>query len=351
MNLPRLGRFKFFLAVSCALLLWGSSGRAQEANLTPRIQGTFLQLTTAQGDWSPEKWSQLFGYFRQLKLSRLIIQWSVYDDLAFFPGQDFRQVSRPPLETILALADASGMEVLLGLVYDPQFWEKINREPQLVEVYLRRLRLRSQEAAQALLPLAQSHPSWRGWYLPEEIDDVNWQKDQARRLLIEHLSNLGQFLRQLTPGAKLAISGFANGRTDPQTLGNFWQEVLTTAPMDLLLFQDGVGTGKLSPEDLPPYLKAIRQAAAASGREFQVVIELFRQVSAQPFKAQPAPCPRVQRQLKIASAYTGGGVVAFSVPEYLTPLGGPAAARLFEEYLARVKGEPKPNKPGMRGRE
>jgi hypothetical protein len=329
----RIGILAVFVAVSAGLLLWGSACSAQEGKSKPRLQGTFVQLTAAHREWPQEKWQQLFQYFRQLKLSRLIIQWSVYDDLAFFPTKDGSQVSQPPLETILSQADEAHLEVLVGLVHDPGFWEKINREPKLVEVYLRRLRLRGQEAAQALLPMVQAHSSFRGWYLPEEVDDVHWQNPEAQRVLSEHLRDLGLFLRKLTPDARLAISGFANARMDPQTLGNLWKDLLAAAPIDMILFQDGVGAGKLSLEDLPPYLTSLHQAAVSQGRDFQVVVELFRQISAQPFRAEPAPWPRLERQMAIASKYSESGMMAFSVPEYLTPLGGPEAAKLFENYL------------------
>ena len=337
--LRRFCALGIIVTIGACLLLAGSVGSAPEAMAKPGLRGTFLQLSAAHGDWPPEKWAQLFDYFRQLKLTRLIVQWSVYDDLAFFPTKNFGQVNRPPLETILKLADGAHMEVLVGLAYDSQFWARIEREPKLVEIYLRRLRLRSQEAAEAVLPLAQAHPSFRGWYLPEEVDDVNWQKREARRVLVEHLRDLGQFLRRLTPTARLALSGFADGRTDPQTLGHLWRELLAEAPLDLVLFQDGIGAQKLSLEDLPLYLTAVRQAAVSPGRHFQVVVELFQQVSAQPFKARPAPWPRLERQLALASKYSDTGAVGFSVPEYLTPWGGPAAARLSEAYLGWLKSD------------
>jgi hypothetical protein len=340
--LKRFGALGIIVTIGACLLLAGRVGSAPEAVAKPRLQATFLQLTAAHGDWPPEKWAQLFDYFRQLKLTRLIVQWSVYDDLAFFPAKHFRQVNRPPLETILKLADRAHMEVLVGLAYDSQFWGKIEREPRLVEIYLRRLRLRSQEAARAMLPWAQAHPSFRGWYLPEEVDDVNWQQSEARCVLIEHLRDLGRFLRRLTPTARLALSGFADGRTDPQTLGHLWRELLAGAPLDLVLFQDGIGAQKLSLEDLPPYLSAVRQATISSGRHFQVVVELFQQVCARPFQARPAPWPRLERQLALASKYSDNGGVGFSVPEYLTPLGGPAAARLYEAYLGWLKSDGKP---------
>ena len=188
----------------------------------PRLSGTFLQLTEAHGSWQPADWARLFDYFKELHLSQLVIQWTVYDDLAFFPASDLRQVPQPPLSTIMQLADAAGMKVWVGLAHDPGFWEKIRRDPKLVEIYLRRVRLRDEVIAGRLAPQLQSHPSFRGWYIPEEVDDVNWQEAPAQEVLFGFLRDLTAFLHKLTPGTTVAISGFANGRTDPKTFGRFW---------------------------------------------------------------------------------------------------------------------------------
>ncbi len=320
--------------VALALLL-GSTAVAGENPTAPgpRLRGTFLQLTAAHGDWQPGDWARLFGYFKELHLSQLVIQWTVYDDLAFFPASDFRQAANPPLPIILQQADAAGLHVLVGLAHDPGYWEKIRRDPALVEVYLRRARLRDEAIAGQLAPQLQNHPSFRGWYIPEEVDDVNWQEDPAREVLFAYLRDLSNFLHKLTPGTRVAISGFANGRTDPRTFGRFWQTLLEATAIDAVFFQDGIGAGKLLPEELPPYLGALRQAAQSQSRELQVVVELFQQVNAHPFRARPASWDRVARQLEIAGRSTSGGLLGFSVPEYLTPLGGPEAERLFKAYL------------------
>ncbi|MFW6127525.1 MAG: DUF4434 domain-containing protein [Thermodesulfobacteriota bacterium] len=149
-----------------------------------------------------------------------------------------------------------------------------------------------------------------------------------RALCTFHFYGLGQALF-----SRLAVSGFANARTDPQTLGKIWKALLSEAPIDEVLFQDGVGAQKLSLADLSIYLPVLQQAVASQGREFRVVVELFRQVSAGPFKAQPAPWTEPERQLSVAAPYSTSGLMAFSIPKYLTPLGGPEAARLYKTYL------------------
>ena len=302
-----------------------------------RLQGTFLQLTAAHGDWQPADWTKLFGYFKELRLTQLVIQWTVYDDLAFFPAPEYQQVAQPPLPTIMQLADAAGLKVWVGLAHYPGFWEKIRRDPKLVEIYLRRVRLRDEAIAGRLAPQLRNHPSFRGWYIPEEVDDVNWQEAPAQEVLFAFLRDLTAFLHKLTPGATVAVSGFANGRTDPKTFGRFWQSLLGVSAIDTVFFQDGIGAGKLKLDELTLYLGALRQAVQTQSRELQVVVELFHQVSERPFRAQPASWELVLRQLEVAARFGTGGILAFSVPEYMTPLGGPEADKLFKAYLHYTK--------------
>jgi hypothetical protein len=89
---------------------------------------------------------------------------------------------------------------------------------------------------------------------------------------------------------------------------------------------------------LPLYLTAARNATAATGRQLQVIVEIFQQVAdARDFRAVPASIDRVERQLEVAGAVSAAaGPVAFSMPEYMTPLGGAAAERLFDDYRRRV---------------
>ena len=179
----------------------------QNAAPAARLQGTFLQLTAAHGDWQPADWTKLFGYIKELRLTQLVIQWTVYDDLAFFPAPEHQQVAQPPLSTIMHLADAAGMKVWVGLAHDPGFWEKIHRDPKLVGIYLRRVRLRDEAIAGRLAPQLRNHPSFRGWYIPEEVDDVNWQEAPAQEVLFAFLRDLTAFLHKLTPELRWRFQG------------------------------------------------------------------------------------------------------------------------------------------------
>lgn len=317
-----------------------SAGRdTTESTADPgALQGTFLQLTSGHLEWKSEDWKHLFGFLTELGLRQIVVQWTVYDDVAFYTTAGPSATASPSLETVLGLADESGMKVLVGLVYDPGFWEKIERDPDLVSVYLRRLRQRSLTVARDLATLVARYPSFAGWYLSEEIDDVNWLKPGARRVLFHHLQTLAGELRRVTPpGGEIAISGFSNAHADPHLLERFWTELLRGTSIDLVFFQDGIGAAKMELDYLELYLKAIQNAVTATSRQLQVVVETFRQVGGAPyddgpFRAEPASLERIQRQLQYATRYSTRGALAFSVPEYMTPLGGEEAERLFREW-------------------
>ena len=137
----------------------------------------------------------------------------------------------------------------------------------------------------------------------------------------------------------MALSGFANGQLDPHAFENFWSGLLQQAAIDVVLFQDGIGARKLELHELSSYLTAIRNATQAHHRELKIILELFDQVAGpplddRPFQATPAGLERIRQQIEASAAYATT-LIAFSIPEYMTPLGGPTAEGLFDTYKER----------------
>jgi len=317
-----------------------AENRTRGTNDIPRIGGTFLQLLNHHQEWKAEDWRRLFDEFSAMRMSRVIVQWSVSEDLAFFASTSFRHGPTPPLEMILDLADARGMKVSVGLWHDPGYWRNVAAPAAAVEVYLRRARLRATAIAEELAPSVASHPSFEGWYISEEIDDTNWVEPQRRKILKEHLESLSASLHIPVPNAIVSLSSFSNARMDPGSLEVFWKSVLAGSSIDRLLFQDGIGAHKLELEYLPPFLSAMKRATAASGRSLAVVVEVFDQTSgpggdSSVFSAVPAPLARIDRQIALAAQFATPDIVAFSVPEYMTPAAGEASRRLLEGYMRK----------------
>jgi Domain of unknown function (DUF4434) len=306
----------------------------QAANSSVRLNSTFLQLTVQHKNWTDAQWADLFEYFRRLQLSEVIVQWTAYDDLLFYasPGAD----SDSPLARILAHASRTGLKVWVGLYLDSEYWSRV-AEGQATAAYLSGLRERSLAIARDLTPLMKQQPAFLGWYLPEEIDDSNWQVPEARKELLRHLEVISGGLHELTPGAGIAISTFSNARVSPAQFRDFWGEAFHTNVLSSVLLQDGIGVHKLELNEFPLYAAALAEVARSAGRSFGIVVELFQQTAGLPpdtgrFHASPAPLERVQAQLDIAHRFTNY-LVGFSIPEYMSPLGIPGAKQLYADYL------------------
>src|SRR5262245_37134735 len=97
------------------VLAMSSASAGTPARGSARLGGTFLQLFAQHGEWKPENWSDLFGQFQKIGVSQLVVQWTLYDETAFFATKTYRQVAAPPLETILRLADERKVRVFVGL--------------------------------------------------------------------------------------------------------------------------------------------------------------------------------------------------------------------------------------------
>ena len=299
---------------------------------SPRLESTFVQLSRPHTAWTAEQWRDLFSDFRRLSLTELIVQWSSYDDVSFYVPSQRNEAS--PIQTILKLADEAGIKVWVGLAADSTYWQHIQRDPALVDVYLRRLRGKSLSVARALASEVRRHPSFAGWYLSEEIDDVNWVDRARRAVLLTHLRAQALELESIAPGVPLTLSGFSNGNMDPLALAGFWRQLEEAANLRRLLFQDAIGAGKLDIDDLPPYFQALHDAFSRGHARVGIVVELFRQTSTSPaFAAVPAPIARIRKQLELASRYSSAPIVGFAVPEYMSRTGGRDAERLMNDYL------------------
>ena len=326
------------LAVPCVVRPYDAALAVAERS--PALSGTFLQLLNEHRTWSQERWVRLFEAFRRLGLSQVIVQWVVSDSQPFFASPR-AGVAKSPLETILELGETTNIQVFVGLVHDPDYWQRITQPGTAVAGYLANREARIVHVATEIGPLARNYRSFVGWFMNEEIDDINWQEPAAAAVLHSYLHRVSDYLRLALPGAPVAISGFSNAHGPPARLEAFWRELLSAAPaIGTVLFQDGIGVHKLTLENLPQYLRALRAATDASGRQLWSVVELFEQTGGPPldsgqFHASTAPFARVAAQLQIEAA-CASVLIAFSAAEYLlAPTQG--AADLLSGYLKYIR--------------
>ena len=282
---------------------------------TPALAGTFLQLNRGHLEWPPERWTELFGYFRELRLRRVIVQWTSDEDVSFAPLLD------------RIFGEASGMRVTLGLRNEVAFWRRNadNRAAAFAGIFERTLPLIPDLTGFA------NRAEFDGWYIPQEFDDVNWSRRDARNAGGDYLRGMARALRRHTPSCRVCVSAFANGAMEPAAYARLWRDVMRHAKLDELLFQDGVGVEKLTIARAADYLRALRSEL---GERASAVVETLTQVRADPFEARAAEADRVKAQLESVRACGYPAPVAFSVPEYVTPLGVNGAKELFAALKA-----------------
>jgi len=307
------------------------------AGVSPRFTGTFVQLLGQHERWTTDQWQALFRSLRSIGVEELIVQWSVHDQTPFYPSRHFKTAGHDVLPRVMEAASDQGFHVRIGLVHDSAYWRKIARNPKLVRVYFNRLLRANLAAARELNDLFGGSPAFAGFYIPQEIDDRTWLPPEHLAVLETYLTELRQGLRDIAPQASVAISGFSNAFADPELLGRTWQRLLAQSGIDQVLFQDGIGVGKLGLDDADVFLAAVADAARQDGRTFTPIVETFTQldgepINKKPFRAEPASLNRLIRQLALAGRTSHAGIMAFSLPEYCSPFGVPGAAALYQAY-------------------
>lgn len=308
------------------------------AESCPRLTGLFLQPLEAHRAWSRADWTAFFEELAAMRMETLVLQWSGLDRFTVFDADPADSLPEPMIDRLLDAAEAAGIRVWIGLVYDPDYWTRIQREAEQLEVYLRRHLLANRELLERLLAEAGQHPAFAGWYLTEEIEDVTWQDPEKRALLRAHLQALGAEIRARDPQRPIAISGFTGARLDPAALAALWRELLEGSAIDLLLLQDGFGVQPMLPEDLEVYLEALERETRAAGLRLGVVTELFTQTGGPPldedaFTAEPASLERIVPQLRAAAAWSALRL-GFSAEYATSAAGRPSAAALGRRYQA-----------------
>ena len=348
-----MSRTRFLLTFILTFALF-APGSASAKNSTPRFTGTFVQLWDSHATWGSTHWSDLFASLRAIGVTEVIVQWTTTQpsgtqtNPAQTQGMETARTAsapvqlHPALPLLLQAAEAQHMQIVLGLVHDPAYWDKIKAEPDIVRYYLRQLRNTSLHTARAALLLPGSKNVVSGFYIPQEIDDKSWLEPERQEALVDCLTSLRAGLQAVAPGLPVAISGFSNAFAEPAILEQLWLTVLKKSGIERILFQDGVGVHKLRIQETGMFMAAVSRAAQKAGGILTPVVETFRQVDGppindNPFRAAPASFSALQRQLVIAAAQPHTGIVAFSLPEYCSPYGIPGAANLYAQYKASFR--------------
>ncbi len=338
----RSASFGAAAALAACLLLPAAVSAAEPARPgcgQSTMSGTFYQPLARHLDWDPHRWAEIDNALQELGMSEIFVQWSAADGIAFFPTAARAQLARSPLEPLFDIATRHGIGVWVGLELDQAFLPVLRKPAVEVQAHLA---IRERQLAAILPDLAaylRRKEAMAGWYISAELDDGAWIDSAVAGIVRTHLKRLS-FMLKSALDRPVAISTFANGTASPERLAAFWRDIGQGADIDLLLFQDGVGAGKLTPAQSALYAERLAMAMQAEGRQFGVIVEQFGEPAPGAASKEPvfsvAPAARVRQQLDAIAGFAQIRRIAFTLFDYILPEQGerPLLGALLEDRLA-----------------
>jgi hypothetical protein len=289
------------------------------------FDASFVQLRREQLGFDQQRWRQELSVLRSVGVELVVIQFSGDERGAY----DSRGVA--PVAALLGAAADLRMTAFVGLHHDPT-WPSDAAAARLPSP------LEDPGAARALVELCARSPACVGWYLPQEIDDAFWSSAERTAALRDHLARTAQALRALAPGRPIAIAPFFTRALDARAHAGWWGRLLESGTVDIVMLQDGVGTGRATPAEAGAYLAELRSVLAPLGIKLWAVAELFRQLHGPPvdqarFAAVPIDPATLRRSLAIERPLVDR-VVAFAVLDYMDPRRGGDARRLAADHVS-----------------
>ncbi len=261
-------------------------------------------------------------------LDILYIQWLQYGETNFLNAHI--RTGELLIQVILDNAAAHGIGVYVGLFSDPSFFQSLNAPDPDLKHYLTKLREKSFQAARGFRRTYGNHAAFRGWYLPEEIDDLNWQAPDRKEMLSAHLQALESGLKDMHAHKPMAFSSFFTGASSPRAYARFCRYLLKGTDR-LLLVQDGLGTGRMDLSITRDYHIALNHALDKSDG-LHWVVELFNDELPGPdFSGKAVSLGQFNERLAIVhDDFKGSRLIAFSLRYWLE-----RDAHLSQEYRGR----------------
>lgn len=323
------------LSVMVLVLAWQAS-RQRPAPRCPAATSfgmTFVQPLARDAGRGVAGWRRLFTQLRRMGVGEVVVQWTSLDGFDTYPRDGTAPAKSSLIGDLVKAAEAERVAVWIGLRAETAFWTVADQPPEAIAAYFARRVADLEERLPALLTALNAAGSpVAGWYVSEEIDDTRWRDPERRALLDDYLTRTRRALAAARPGWPVMVSAFANGAQGPADYGAYLHGLADKAGFDALLFQDGVGAGKLSVGQAAGYLKALKDQA---GRARVVpIVELFD--FAADGAIRPAPLPRILDQIDAEAPFASPTLAAFAIPDHMLATADPRAKALLRDWRAMV---------------
>lgn len=332
---------------------WPLEVRASTTVGLPLLQGVWIEsfaaLSHCQGSNARETERNLRESVRamqRLGMNTLILTYLEYRGTFFYPSKiaffdrDVQKMARGKdctldlVEIMLSEADRAGMHVFLGLgrggdtlllwEFEKKGWSERNAEAIAL----------GKRVAQELWERYRHHPSFYGWYLTHEMNDL--AKSSA------YYNPLADFCHSLSPDKPVLAAPAGTPIMDRKTL--------MKSSVDIFAYQDAVGSGYVpykntfKPENRIAMLDTIftqyRAWHKAADKHLWADLEIWEMDGSQGYGGSyPTTFDRVRRQIEIESKYADM-LTAYAYHGYLhdpnskAPAKDARAVQLFKDYQA-----------------
>lgn len=221
----------------------------------------------------------------------------VYDDDAYcyfdtdiFPFADM--ACKDPIGELLTAADECGIRVFVSCGFYGN-WQKPAGNMRSDTV-----REKAFRAMRQLWDDYGSHPSFYGWYFPDETCIIG----HFGKHFVRYVNAYAAEAERIAPGAKTLIAPFGTKIAIPD--GKYIRQ-LREMNVDFIAYQDEVGVKKSTPKQTARYFRRLKKAHDKAGKsKLWADIELFTFEGVVYRSALiPAPIGRIEKQIEAVSPY------------------------------------------------
>ena len=282
------------------------------------VRGIFLQPNAGYLKRDHSEWLRIFTRLKERNIDTLFVQWSAENGRVYADIPLENHESQALLEKIFQAARESGLKVFLGLYHETTYWQQIPAPNDVLENFFYLRVAANERLLEQLHKKFGQESSLAGYYIPDEIDDLNWRTPDRIGFYNGYLKLMVERIRKFDPKRPVAVSAFFRSRTAPRIYAENLFSILKDTGINRLLVQDGAGENNPTEPDRAMYFEKIKEVNE-KGVELAGIIEIFSRTSPEdkPFVAVPASRDRINRQLLEAGKFFNS-LVIFSL-EYLEP--------------------------------
>lgn len=271
-----------------------------------------------------------------LKYVVLMASAMVYPDSceAYFPTDIYPHAdmsATDPMEAMFRAADRHDMKIFVGTGFYG-FWQDTFNNMTSPEVTKRAFK-----GMEQLYALYGRHPSFYGWYLPDELGICPYYPDEFIRYTNAYTAQGKSFSPQL----KVLIAPYG---TNMLKADDAFVKQLERLDCDIIAYQDEIGVRKSKPSETSAYFETLRKAHDKAARAaLWADMEVF-EFEGEVYKSAliPAKMNRIEHQIRSIAPYVDEILMyqylgMFNKPNTDAFCGHPDSTRLYNEYADWLK--------------